>query len=70
VASMDDVSDVDAEVELMDWAANGSTVEVIVVVGIEEVCVVKVVVVLVGGGVGEVVVVEEVDNLTDMSTSL
>ncbi|KAH9293629.1 hypothetical protein KI387_041167, partial [Taxus chinensis] len=64
VAGMDDVSEVDAEVELMDWEANGSAVEVIAVVGIEEVCVVKATAVLVGGGVGEVVVVAEVDGLT------
>ena len=44
--------------------------EVIAPVGVEEVCVVKEVVVLVGGGVGEVVVVTEVDGLTGMSTSL
>ncbi|KAH9311965.1 hypothetical protein KI387_027000, partial [Taxus chinensis] len=57
VAGMDDVSEVDVEVVLMDWGANG-------VVGIEEVCVVEVVIVLVGGGVGEVVVGAEVDGLT------
>ncbi|KAH9331494.1 hypothetical protein KI387_003602, partial [Taxus chinensis] len=61
---MDDVSEVDVKVELMDWAANGSAMEVIAVVGMEEVCAVKAVVVLVGGGVGEVVVVAEVDGLT------
>ncbi|KAH9327226.1 hypothetical protein KI387_007404, partial [Taxus chinensis] len=61
---MDDLSEVEAEVELMDWAANGLSMEVIAVVGIVEVCVVKAVTVLVGGGVGEVVVVAEVDYLT------
>ncbi|KAH9331514.1 hypothetical protein KI387_003622, partial [Taxus chinensis] len=50
---------VDAEVELIDWEANGSVMEVIVVVGIEEACVAEVANVLVGGGVGEVVVVTE-----------
>ncbi|KAH9306832.1 hypothetical protein KI387_011236, partial [Taxus chinensis] len=54
---------VDAEVDLMDRAANGSSMQVIKVVGIEEVCVVKVVVVLVGGGVGQVVLVVEVNGL-------
>ncbi|KAH9325225.1 hypothetical protein KI387_005403, partial [Taxus chinensis] len=61
---MDDVLEVDAKVELMDWVANGLSVEVIAVVGMEEVCAVKVVAVLVGGGVGEVVVVAEVDDVT------
>ncbi|KAH9327391.1 hypothetical protein KI387_007569, partial [Taxus chinensis] len=55
---------VDAEVELIDWEANGSAMEVIVVVGIEAVCVVKVAAILVGGGVGEAVLVVEVDGLT------
>ncbi|KAH9327479.1 hypothetical protein KI387_007657, partial [Taxus chinensis] len=66
VAGMDDVLEVNVEVVLMDWEANGSAVEVIVVVGVEEVCVVKVVVILVGVGVGvvEVVLVAEVDGLT------
>ncbi|KAH9298537.1 hypothetical protein KI387_030219, partial [Taxus chinensis] len=59
VASMDDVSEVDAKVELMDWKANESAVEVIAAVGMEDVCAVKAVVVLVGGGVGEVVLVTE-----------
>ncbi|KAH9296437.1 hypothetical protein KI387_040025, partial [Taxus chinensis] len=59
VAGMDDVSEVDAEVELMDWEANGLAVEVIAEVGMEELCVVKVVAVLVGGGVGEAVLVVE-----------
>ncbi|KAH9321560.1 hypothetical protein KI387_016199, partial [Taxus chinensis] len=61
---MNDVSEVDAEVELIDWEANGLAVEVIVAVGMEEVCAVKAVVVLVGGGVGEAVLVAEVDGLT------
>ncbi|KAH9313173.1 hypothetical protein KI387_028208, partial [Taxus chinensis] len=55
---------VDVEVVLMDWEAHGLVVEVIAAVGIEEVCVVKAAVVLVGRGVGEVVVVTEVDGLT------
>ncbi|KAH9309680.1 hypothetical protein KI387_037591, partial [Taxus chinensis] len=59
VASMYNVSEVDAEVELMDWESNGSTMEVMAVVGMEEVCSVEVEIVLVGGGVGEVVVVTE-----------
>ncbi|KAH9324222.1 hypothetical protein KI387_004400, partial [Taxus chinensis] len=50
---------VDVEVELMDWEANGSTVKVVVAVGLEEACAVEVVAVLVSGGVGEVVVVME-----------
>ncbi|KAH9317227.1 hypothetical protein KI387_018996, partial [Taxus chinensis] len=50
---------VDAEVELIDWEANGLAVEVIVAVGMEKVCAVKAVVVLVGGGVGEAVLVAE-----------
>ncbi|KAH9303389.1 hypothetical protein KI387_014972, partial [Taxus chinensis] len=64
VAGMDDVSKVDAEVELMDWEADGSAVEVVVVVGMEEVCAVEVATVLVSRGVGEVVEVMEVDALT------
>ncbi|KAH9311984.1 hypothetical protein KI387_027019, partial [Taxus chinensis] len=55
---------VDAEVELTDWVANGSAMEVIAVVGIEEVCAVKATTVLVGGGVGKVIVIAEVDSLT------
>ncbi|KAH9324960.1 hypothetical protein KI387_005138, partial [Taxus chinensis] len=50
---------VNAEVELMDWEADGSAMEVMAVVGIEEVCVVEEAAVLVGGGVGEVVLVTE-----------
>ncbi|KAH9313348.1 hypothetical protein KI387_028383, partial [Taxus chinensis] len=61
---MDEVSKVDAEVELMDWEDDGAVVEVVAVVGIEEVCVVEVATILVTGGVGEVVVVAEVDTLT------
>ncbi|KAH9300908.1 hypothetical protein KI387_012491, partial [Taxus chinensis] len=61
---MDDVSEVDAEVGLMAWEANGSAVEVVAVVGMEEVCVVEAATVLVSGGVGEAVVVAEVDALT------
>ncbi|KAH9321595.1 hypothetical protein KI387_016234, partial [Taxus chinensis] len=63
VAGMDKVSEVDAEVELMDWEADGSAVEVIAAVGMEEVCVVEAAAILVGGGVGEEVAVVEVDNL-------
>ncbi|KAH9312926.1 hypothetical protein KI387_027961, partial [Taxus chinensis] len=54
---------VDAKVNLMDWEANGSTMEVMAVVGMEEVCAIEVVAVLVGRGVGEAVVVAEVDGL-------
>ncbi|KAH9300471.1 hypothetical protein KI387_012054, partial [Taxus chinensis] len=54
---------VDAEVELMDWEADGLAVEVVAVVGMEEACAVEVATVLVSGGVGEVVVVVEVDAL-------
>ncbi|KAH9331042.1 hypothetical protein KI387_003150, partial [Taxus chinensis] len=50
---MDDVSEVDVEVELTDWEVDGSAMEVMVVVGMEEVCVVEVATVLVSGGVGE-----------------
>ncbi|KAH9321536.1 hypothetical protein KI387_016175, partial [Taxus chinensis] len=64
VAGMDDVLEVDAEVVLMDWEANGSAVEVITTVRIEEVCAVKVMAILVGRGVGEVVMVAEVDGVT------
>ncbi|KAH9302778.1 hypothetical protein KI387_014361, partial [Taxus chinensis] len=64
VAGMDEVLEVDAEVELMDWEAYGLAVEVVAVVGMEEVCVVDVVTVLVSRDVGEVVVVTEVDILT------
>ncbi|KAH9328570.1 hypothetical protein KI387_000678, partial [Taxus chinensis] len=60
---MDKVSEVDANVELTDWEADGSAVEVMVVVGMKEVCVVEAAVVLVGGGIGEEVSVVEVDGL-------
>ncbi|KAH9294705.1 hypothetical protein KI387_038293, partial [Taxus chinensis] len=50
-------------VELMDWEADGSAVEVVAVVGREEACVVEVTTVLVNRDVGEVVVVVEVDAL-------
>ncbi|KAH9308893.1 hypothetical protein KI387_036804, partial [Taxus chinensis] len=63
VASMDNVLEVDAEVELIDWEADGSAMDFIVVVGMEEVCAVEVVDVPIGGGVGEAVVVAEIDNL-------
>ncbi|KAH9300410.1 hypothetical protein KI387_011993, partial [Taxus chinensis] len=42
VARIDDVSEVDAEVELTDWEADESVVEVMAVVGMGEVCVVEV----------------------------
>ncbi|KAH9324228.1 hypothetical protein KI387_004406, partial [Taxus chinensis] len=60
---MDNVSKVDVEVELTDWEVHGVVMEVMVVVGMEEVCMVEAKTILVGGGVGEVVVVIEVDNL-------
>ncbi|KAH9325472.1 hypothetical protein KI387_005650, partial [Taxus chinensis] len=60
---MDDVSEVDVEVELMDWEADGLAVEVMAAVGMEEVCAVEVVAILVSGGVGEEVAVVEVDDL-------
>ncbi|KAH9287580.1 hypothetical protein KI387_031697, partial [Taxus chinensis] len=63
VAGMDNVSEVDAEVGLIDWEVDRSAVEVMTALGMEEVCVVEAVSVLVGGGVGEVVVVMEVDDL-------
>ncbi|KAH9308116.1 hypothetical protein KI387_036027, partial [Taxus chinensis] len=63
VAAMDDVLEVNVEVELTDWEVDGSAVEVMEVVGMEEVCVVEASVVLVSGGVGEEVVVVEVDSL-------
>ncbi|KAH9309045.1 hypothetical protein KI387_036956, partial [Taxus chinensis] len=50
---------VDAEVELLDWEVDGSAVEVMAVVGMQDVCVVEAVAVLVGGGVGEEVVIVE-----------
>ncbi|KAH9331834.1 hypothetical protein KI387_003942, partial [Taxus chinensis] len=63
VAGMDKVLEVDVEVELMDWEADGLVVEVMAVVGMKEVCVVEVAAVLVGGGIGEEVAVVEVDGL-------
>ncbi|KAH9289879.1 hypothetical protein KI387_033996, partial [Taxus chinensis] len=60
---IDDVSKVDAEVELMDWETNGLAVEVVAVVGVEEAYAVEVVTVLVSRSVGEAVVVVEVDAL-------
>ncbi|KAH9327630.1 hypothetical protein KI387_007808, partial [Taxus chinensis] len=60
---MDNISEVDAEVGLMDWEADGVAMEVMAVVGMEEVCVVQAAALLVGGGVGEAVVVMEVDGL-------
>ncbi|KAH9308115.1 hypothetical protein KI387_036026, partial [Taxus chinensis] len=56
---MDDVSEVNEEVELMDWKADGSSVEVMAVVGMEEVCVVEATAILVSGGIGEEVAVLE-----------
>ena len=56
--------------ELTNWETNGLTVEVVAVVGMEDVGVVKVAAVLVRGGVGDVSVVMEVDALMGMSTSL
>ncbi|KAH9306114.1 hypothetical protein KI387_010518, partial [Taxus chinensis] len=57
---------VDAKVVLMDWAANGSAMEVIAAVGMEEGTCVKATAVLVGVGVGvgEAALVAEVDGLT------
>ncbi|KAH9328205.1 hypothetical protein KI387_000313, partial [Taxus chinensis] len=63
VAGMDKVSKVNAEVELTDWEADGSDMEVMAVIGMEEVCVVEVTDVLIGEGVGEEVEVVEVDSL-------
>ncbi|KAH9294499.1 hypothetical protein KI387_040297, partial [Taxus chinensis] len=54
---------VDAQVELMDWESDGSAVEVMAVVGMEKVCLVEAMVVLVGVGIGEEVAVVEVDGL-------
>ncbi|KAH9327507.1 hypothetical protein KI387_007685, partial [Taxus chinensis] len=59
VVGIDDVLVVNEEVEIMGWEADGSDVEVVVAVGMEEVCVVEVSTVLVTGGVGEVIVVME-----------
>ncbi|KAH9312821.1 hypothetical protein KI387_027856, partial [Taxus chinensis] len=50
---IDDVSEDDVEVELMDWETNGLAVEVVAAVGMEKVCAVEAVIVLVSGGVGE-----------------
>ncbi|KAH9297977.1 hypothetical protein KI387_029659, partial [Taxus chinensis] len=58
------VSEVDAEVELTDWEANRSAVEVVAAVGMEDACVVEAATILVSEGVGEVVVVTKVDALT------
>ncbi|KAH9294933.1 hypothetical protein KI387_038521, partial [Taxus chinensis] len=55
VAGMDNVSEVDVEVGLMDWEADVSAMEVMAAV--------KAVVVLVGGDIGEAVVVAEVEGL-------
>ncbi|KAH9317224.1 hypothetical protein KI387_018993, partial [Taxus chinensis] len=57
---------VDTEVVLIDWEANGSAMEIIIVVGMEEVHVGKAMAILVGVGVGvgEAVLVVEVDGLT------
>ncbi|KAH9302752.1 hypothetical protein KI387_014335, partial [Taxus chinensis] len=57
---------VNEEVVLTNWEANGSGVEVIAAVGVEEVCAMKATTELVGVviGVGEVVLVAEVDSLT------
>ncbi|KAH9320151.1 hypothetical protein KI387_021920, partial [Taxus chinensis] len=63
VSGMDNVSEVNAKVELTDWKANGSTLAAMDAVGMEEVCVVEVMAILVGGGVSEVVVVAEADGL-------
>ncbi|KAH9306871.1 hypothetical protein KI387_011275, partial [Taxus chinensis] len=49
--------------ELMNWEANGSVVEVVTVVGMEDVGVVKVAATLLRRGVGDVPVVVEVDAL-------
>ncbi|KAH9309517.1 hypothetical protein KI387_037428, partial [Taxus chinensis] len=48
---------VDVEVELDDWEVDGSAMEVVAVVGMEEVCVVEVATAMVSRGVGKVVVV-------------
>ncbi|KAH9303703.1 hypothetical protein KI387_008107, partial [Taxus chinensis] len=50
---------VKSEVELIDLEADGSAVEVVAAVGMEEVCAVEVAVALVSGGGGEEVVVVE-----------
>ncbi|KAH9298050.1 hypothetical protein KI387_029732, partial [Taxus chinensis] len=63
VAGIDDVSEVRSKVELTDWEADNSSVEVAVVVRMEDVGVVEVVVELVSGGVGEEAMVVEVDVL-------
>ncbi|KAH9294893.1 hypothetical protein KI387_038481, partial [Taxus chinensis] len=55
VVGMDDVSKIGSKVGLKNWEADGFSME--------EVCVVEVVVELVSGGVGEEVVVVEVDAL-------
>ncbi|KAH9297853.1 hypothetical protein KI387_029535, partial [Taxus chinensis] len=54
---------VNAEVDLMDWEADGSAVEVMAAIGIEEVCAVEATSILVGGGIGEELAVVEVDYL-------
>ncbi|KAH9298615.1 hypothetical protein KI387_030297, partial [Taxus chinensis] len=49
--------------ELTDWETDGLAMEVVVVVGVEEVCVVEVATVLVRRSVDEAAVVAEVDAL-------
>ncbi|KAH9324553.1 hypothetical protein KI387_004731, partial [Taxus chinensis] len=59
VAGIDDVSKVRSEVELTDWQADGLAMEVVAVVGMEDVGTVEVAAALMSGGVGEEVVVME-----------
>ncbi|KAH9323237.1 hypothetical protein KI387_017876, partial [Taxus chinensis] len=58
-----DVSVVDVEVEVIDWEADGLAMEVVAVVGMDDVGSVEVVAALASGGVGEAVMVMEVDTL-------
>ncbi|KAH9298430.1 hypothetical protein KI387_030112, partial [Taxus chinensis] len=52
-----DVLEVNVEVDLMDWEADGLAMEVMAVVGMEEAFAVEVVMVLVSGGIDETMVV-------------
>ncbi|KAH9294610.1 hypothetical protein KI387_038198, partial [Taxus chinensis] len=63
VVGINDVSEVGSEVELTDWEANGLAVEVMAVMGMEDVGAIEVAAALVGGGIGEEAVVLEVDDL-------
>ncbi|KAH9330743.1 hypothetical protein KI387_002851, partial [Taxus chinensis] len=58
-AGIDDVLEAGLEVEPTNWEANGSAVEVVVAVGMEDLGVVEVAMALLSGGLGEEEVVME-----------